>query len=358
MADLDYFGADYGAEEPSRFLDAARNFGLANWAGAITSVGLTGAMAVWAVDLTFRDVSSVPVIAALEGPMRVAPEDPGGIVAPYQGMALSDITSGGAAAPAPEKIVLAPPPLDLDAPALGERLAAAKTDPAEPEAAPAQPARSMSDALATVKPEPEAQVVRASAPAAEAELQEVVGASAPAAEREVAAPVSQTPSEPAAVETAAVASAMPGLARSARPAQRPRRAAAVAAPTNGGELAAAVTAALKTVPTEAPAAGPGTEVASAAATRDIDPASVAPGTRVVQLGAFDSEEVARSEWDRLEGRFRDYMAGKARMIQKATSGGRDFWRLRVVGFEDGADARRFCSALLAQDAACIPVTVR
>jgi len=64
------------------------------------------------------------------------------------------------------------------------------------------------------------------------------------------------------------------------------------------------------------------------------------------------------EWDRLSGKFSAYMGDKRRLVQKARSGGRDFWRLRVVGFEDGSDARRFCSALLAKDAACIPVTVR
>ncbi len=126
MADFDYYGADYGAEEPSRVMEAVRNFGFANWAGALTSLGLTAGMAVWAIDLTFRDVSGVPVIAALEGPMRVAPKDPGGTVAPFQGMALSDITSGGVAAPAPDQIVLAPPPVTLNAPALAERVATAE----------------------------------------------------------------------------------------------------------------------------------------------------------------------------------------------------------------------------------------
>ncbi|MGB3408426.1 MAG: SPOR domain-containing protein, partial [Jannaschia sp.] len=115
MADMDYYGADYGIEAPSRLSEAVRGFGLMNWAGAATSLGLTAFVALWAVDLTFRDMSSVPVIAALEGPMRVEPENPGGLRAPFQGMALSDITSGGAAAPAPDEIVLAPAPVDLAA---------------------------------------------------------------------------------------------------------------------------------------------------------------------------------------------------------------------------------------------------
>jgi hypothetical protein len=115
---------------------------------------------------------------------------------------------------------------------------------------------------------------------------------------------------------------------------------------------AAIRAAVSAPPPPAPVA------AEPAGFRDIDPAVVPAGTRVVQLGAFDNEAQARSEWDRLQARFGSYMSGKDRMIQKARSGGRDFWRLRAVGFSDGSDARRFCSALLARDAACMPVTIR
>jgi hypothetical protein len=56
--------------------------------------------------------------------------------------------------------------------------------------------------------------------------------------------------------------------------------------------------------------------------------------------------------------FPDYFAGRGRVVQQATSGGREFYRLRAHGFDDLSDARRFCTALLAQGAACIPVTVR
>ncbi|WP_298433795.1 SPOR domain-containing protein [uncultured Jannaschia sp.] len=360
MADLDYFGADYGAEAPSRLADAARNFGWVNWAGALTSLGLTAAMATWAVDLTFRDVSGVPVIAALEGPMRVKPDNPGGTVAPFQGMALSDITSGGAAAPAPDQIVLAPAPLALDAPALGARLAAAGVDPvAEALAAPEPAAITAAAPVALPETDLAAKLLPAAPVAVAAVLRdddvaEAINASAPAAEIVASNLAVLTPSEPE-VAAAPAAPVVAGVARSARPSARPARRAAAAA-ASADPVASAVSAALAAVPTDAPAAASGTQVASAS--RDIDPATIAPGTRVVQLGAFDSEAVARSEWDRLDGRFGDYLAGKSRMIQKATSGGRDFWRLRVVGFEDGADARRFCSALLAKDAACIPVTVR
>lgn len=340
MADLDYYGADYGAEQPSRFMDAARNFGLANWAGAITSLGLTAGLAVWAVDLTVRDVSGVPVIAALEGPMRVAPEKPGGKVAPFQGLALSDITSGGPAAPAPDQIVLAPPPVSLDAPALAERVAAA--------GGPVAPAVVAEVAPETTQPALQDSIQLALAEAVEDEI--IVGASAPGPDVQAALPVTNAPQAPVAADTALEAPSQPGVARSLRPRARP------------AELRRVVAVAPATLPTDAPAQEAGTQVASLDATvpsaRDADVASLTPGTRVVQLGAYDSESAARGEWDRFTAKFGPYMAGKTRLVQKVTSGGRDFWRLRVVGFQDGSDARRFCAELLAQDAACIPVTIR
>ena len=52
------------------------------------------------------------------------------------------------------------------------------------------------------------------------------------------------------------------------------------------------------------------------------------------------------------------MEGKRRVIQEASRGGRTFYRLRAMGFEDLSDARRFCAVLLADNADCIPVTTR
>lgn len=98
--------------------------------------------------------------------------------------------------------------------------------------------------------------------------------------------------------------------------------------------------------------------APASSALDVDAASLPAGTRLAQLGAYESAEIARKEWDRLFGRFGDYMEDKKRVIQKAESGGRTFYRLRAQGFADINDARRFCSALVAEKAECIPVTTR
>ena len=99
-------------------------------------------------------------------------------------------------------------------------------------------------------------------------------------------------------------------------------------------------------------------VAAAAGMRDIDPAAIPAGTRLAQLGAFASHEIAVQEWDKLADRFDEYLEDKDRVIEKATSGGRTFYRLRAMGFADLSDARRFCSALVAERAECIPVVTR
>ena len=87
----------------------------------------------------------------------------------------------------------------------------------------------------------------------------------------------------------------------------------------------------------------------------IDPATIATGTRLVQLGAYASPEIALIEWANMDTQFGDYMVGKEPVVQQAQSGGRSFYRLRAMGFSDLADARRFCSVLVTEGANCIPV---
>ena len=61
---------------------------------------------------------------------------------------------------------------------------------------------------------------------------------------------------------------------------------------------------------------------------------------------------------KLQSRFGDLIATKSMVVQSAQSGGRTFYRLRAHGFTGEDDARRFCAALLAENAACIPVAQR
>ena len=96
---------DYGDSGSGGSLVAALN-----WAGAFLSVVLIAGLATWGWKLWVRDVSGVPVVRALEGPMRVAPEDPGGLASEYQGLSVNRIAEERVEESAAERVVLAPQP--------------------------------------------------------------------------------------------------------------------------------------------------------------------------------------------------------------------------------------------------------
>ena len=78
----------------------------------------------------------------------------------------------------------------------------------------------------------------------------------------------------------------------------------------------------------------------------------------MQFGAFASPEEARAAWDKMDAQFTDFLTNKRRVIEKALSGGKTFYRLRAMNFADTSDARRFCAAFVAEGQACIPVVAR
>jgi len=334
--------------EQTRRLDAGR---IATLAGAATSVALILGLGVWGYELAVRDVHGVPVVRALEGPARIAPEEPGGEFARHTGLAVNAVAAEGTAAAPAEAIALAPAPAELapDAVPMGE-LAEAAMAPAPPAE---EPLAATGPAPLEVLPAPLATPAALDPAAAFAGAPPASAPVEPLAEDAVTATLEVAPEVPETV---------PGVARSPRPPVRPEglgtRVAAltVAEPAPAAVLSDAapdldpVAAAVAAAVAEAIAApGPAEE---------LDPATLPPGTRLVQLGAFDDVATARAEWDAVETRFGPLMAGKDRVIEPADSGGRTFYRLRVAGFTDTADARRFCAALLAEGSACIPAQVR
>lgn len=286
--------------------------------GAALSLALVAGGVVWSVKLIIRDVSGVPVVRAMAGPVRELPADPGGTAADNMGLAVNTIAAEGMAAPTPDALTLAPAPVELveeDAP-LAE-LAKIAERPAPEVTVNSSVAAMVADLTANATPLAALTVAGAGAGQSTAD--------APArAEAEVqsAALASETSRDPTPL----------GEAESLRPRERP----AALSRVRAEPVDAAVTAALLAV----------------------DPDTIPPGTRMAQLGAFETPEIAAREWERLGLRFGDYLAGKSRVIQEAQSGGRTFFRLRAHGFEDLEAASRFCAALSAERAECIPVVTR
>jgi hypothetical protein len=307
------------SDGPASYVGRAGGF--VRLAGMGLSLGLAVGGAVWAVQLTMRDVSGVPVIRALEGPMRSAPEEPGGILADHMGLAVNRLAEGAEAGAVPDRLVLAPKPLELTPIALTSAslsvdAAGSETDAPTPEAVSAQIHELIARLMVGNDPVDPAGMGEPTA-ASDVQVSERADTPSPA----VSAGGAEVP--PAVIAA---------VAQSLRPVVRP-----------GGPVAAQGAALVQ---------------ASASAPVELDAARLPAGTRLVQLGAFETPDLARSEWARLTGLFPDYFTGRAPVIQEASSGGAPFYRLRAHGFEDLAESRRFCAALTAQNAPCITVTVR
>lgn len=331
----------FGAAMPAPAPAAAR---WVQWLGAATSVALILGVVVWGYKLAVRDVSGVPIIRALEGPARIAPEDPGGDLAAHVGLAVNEVAGAGVAAPGPERVVLAPEPEALaadDAPMAALRPIAPPPQPPEAEAGAGNGAGQGAMATPPVPAPPFASPAPAPAPVPDPGVEETAAADGGAPPQgtpetpTTEAPTTEAPAPESAPPDTAIAASVPGLARSPRPLPRPSR-------DLEAEAAAMAVAAALSGPAEI----------------EIDAASLPEGTRVVQLGAFDSPEIARAEWDSMSERFAALMEGKKRIVQEAVSGGRSFWRLRVQGFETVEEARRFCAALVAEGANCIPTLAK
>jgi hypothetical protein len=277
-------------------------------AGALLSVALILGSGAWVWQMMQRDVAGVPVVRALEGPLRVAPEVPGGRQAEHQGLAVTQL-AGSQDPQVQGDIVLAPPPPEL------------QMDDVPAPFATAQQAQTAQD---------ESQPILAA-------LQQAVD-------------MPSFPSEPLGINNPTARA----VALSPRPVARRG--------TPGPEFA--------TAPAVAPAGALALDdlaasVASSVAMGlsgmqeiDIDPATIGPGTRLVQLGAYDDAASARAAWDQLKQRFSPLLDDRGRVIEAAHSGGSVFYRLRAHGFSDERDARRFCAALVDQQIDCIPVLIR
>ncbi len=81
---------------------------MSQWFGALLSFALIWGAAAWGYDLWHRDISGVPVVAALEGPPRIRPESPGGMIVEHQGFAVNRIAEEAPIETLPERFVLAP----------------------------------------------------------------------------------------------------------------------------------------------------------------------------------------------------------------------------------------------------------
>jgi hypothetical protein len=283
--------------------------------GAAVSLGLIAGAVYWAVTMTQRDISKIPVVAARAEPMRIAPENPGGQAADHMDLTVSRV----AATETPqsvESVVVSSMPPDLD-----------DTDVPQAELIAAQE----SQASFT---EQEKTVLDMNA-LADAMTQGVE-------------PLSALP-QPSAIPNIVQGNIDDAL----------RLALSDQATTGPLVVDGLVQVSLR--PKARPALQQATAIAAAAPADAVSPTPTAPkvvvGSALVQLGAFDTSQAAHDEWDQLAAALTAVIGDRKPVIEQANSGGRPFYRLRAAGFQDLADARRFCSAV-ASKTDCIPVLAR
>ena len=280
---------------------------IAQFIGAFLSLALAIGIGVWAYKLIMRDVSGIPVIAASSDPMRIAPEDPGGTSAQNQGLSVNAVAEEGSVTN-PQKVTLAPRPVVLVTDDLASKELKQKA----------------TEALRVSNVEITSLDMNMLA-------DEIVGDGLEPSIADVQIDGNQ-------VENA-LRMALSGEIE--QEAEDERQSAASLRP--------------RARPSDISPAPNRVELANV---QEIAPENIPAGTALVQLGAFDSEAIARTEWMRLSQKFPSFMAERSRVIQRADRGGRIFYRLRANGFADLNDARRFCALLVASNADCIPVTVR
>jgi hypothetical protein len=353
----DYPPDDYDAviDGPPRFARIRR--ALSTGIGAAVALGLIVALGVWFYRLGVRDAESVPIIRASAEPAKSRPEEPGGVVTPYQDITSYRVAESRPTTPAPT--VLAPPapeprPEDV---AMGRLAPESSVPPAARRAEhSAQRSGERPDERPAERPAPEAATLpgEGDVPAVDEEIdaelpedgiaaavvEEVNGADeiaagelAPMSEADViAALVRQATLQDGAPETApapvaaVVTDAAPvGANLPPLPPARP------------ADLSARIAASVRSAETRA------AELARRAAESAVQ----------IQLAADPDEQAVRAMWQRISQANQDILHDRQLAVQPTVSGGMTYYRLRVGPFSGTSEAHAVCQALQARGQDCI-----
>ena len=281
------------------------------WTGAALSLSLLVGAIVWSYQLIIRDINQIPIVKAQLGPLRVAPDDPGGLTAANQGLSVTQLAVSEKPLLSNE-IRLAPAAEILNA----EHLLSEVTQKVHP---------NIDDEAFEIKE------VNAENSINLLEVSNETGVDTNSKDEVVASQAAFSQKkieiENAVSRALAISDISAASLTSLRPKIRP------------------ISSRRNNINTD-------NQVANS------EPIYNPPlGSAVVQLGAFESKNLAKSEWQRFENLLGSVLISKKMIVQKAESGGKIFYRLRASGFNDISDARQFCTAI-SDKVACIPVVIR
>ena len=280
----------------------------ANIVGSIISVIVFLGIVGWGTQMILRDSSGVPVVRALDGPMRTTPGEPGGVLASHQGLTVNEVSSSQIKLPFQEILQLAPRPIDLQA-----------ED---------QPTSILMVASGLLEADPSFIVASQEPFVPDVKLPKLDNNNAvntvTRSNSELTIPKLLS-SEEASLPGSNTVMAVVELGTSHS--LRPRRRSFISIKSQVSKYVA------------------------------HSPQVISLGTPMAQLGAFSSKKIAMHAWINLSKKHGDYLVGKQHIILKAVVGGGTIYRLRVQGFADQGEARRLCSALNSQNAECYSVVM-
>ena len=281
------------------------------WVGAALSLSLlTGAIG-WSYQLIVRDISQIPIVRAQLGPLRVAPDDPGGLTAANQGLSVTQLAVNERPLLSDE-IFLAPAAEVLSEENVALQISEENSSITNKEKFDTLEVSTENSLDLKILPEQNATGL--------ASNNEAVLSTAAFSPKKLEI-------ENAVSLALSLTNEVDSSFNSLRPKIRP--------------------VVLNQIQTD--------NIAQSVANELV--VTLPVGSAVVQLGAFESKSLAQIEWQRLEALLGSVLTSKNMVIQKAESGGKVFYRLRAFGFDDLSDARQFCSAVN-DKVACIPVVTR
>ncbi len=301
--------------------DAAESAAHRGWRpalGAGLSLCLLGGLVAWTYQLGVRDATEVPVIRAMEGEMRMRPDDPGGARFAHQERAVYAVIDPASGDEDAVSAAAAVEPLtDEDLPAAKLLASLARADAAQTQSGDA-PASSERAAPAPVEQARDRATEAAPDPGEEVD-------------RLVALVIDEAADAPV-IRAAFVA---PGAAA-------PRLSPAAPPRPSAGHAAQSSPPALDAV------SGPSVET-------DAEPVAARPQGAQLQLGAYLTEGDANRMWAALRARNGDLMAGRDVAIFPVETDARTLWLLRAGGFASTSDAGAMCAALKARGEECFVV---
>ena len=281
------------------------------WTGAALSLSLLAGAIGWSYQLVVRDINQIPIVRAQLGPLRVAPDNPGGLTAANQGLSVTQLAVNQKPLLSDE-INLAPA-----AEILNEETSVLIVEELDK-------SNQIDEAFKIKEVNAQNSI---NSDRSSGEINSDNGSKTEAVLAQVAFSQKRTEIENAVSLALSITSESDASLTSLRPKTRP-----INFNQNSKKNAERVVS--------------------------KEPMSKLPiGSAIVQLGAFDSKSFAESEWLRFEKLLGSILTPKQMIIQKAESGGKIFYRLRASGFNDISDARQFCTAI-SDKVACIPVVTR